>query len=500
MEEEELASYPVDPQRIAAMNAASLRAGAGGVQQSPLSSPQQAPAAAAMNPYGFRDAYAKIYSDLQSQAASKSAAQQEYLASLQKQEAALGQQGMSDYDRASMLFQAAGALGQPTRSGGLGETLGNLGTAMSGPLSKAAEAQRTRAQQLQQLQMARQKLGMEMAGTGGVDPGQALQLLKAQQDAQPKLGETERLLADKSLSPEDRARAIRATLKIDKETEKPEYRNIIRPDGSTMTVLSKNGIPHDPFTQQPIDLAKMNEEQQSSAASDRQSQALEYGVPILTADPYAALPQKDREKARLGRYQADTRVLQKQAEEVPDSTLRNEIMDYKRFSAYNQENQRTGPGWAALPNVTASAQNMKEIEARLTISSGKDLKGAASDRDVAMFGQAAPSLSKGPEANANVIKFGIMKTATELERRAFLRDYLAVNKTLEGADRKWDEYRNANPFFIYPPNVEPSKLDPSKLQENKSRLSYGDFFRQQRERGATPVTRNAQGQLVTGGQ
>ena len=184
MEEEELASYPVDPQRIAAMNAASLRAGAGGVQQSPLSSPQQAPAAAAMNPYGFRDAYAKIYSDLQSQAAAKSASQQEYLASLQKQEAALGQQGMSDYDRASMLFQAAGALGQPTRSGGLGETLGNLGTAMSGPLSKAAEAQRTRAQQLQQLQMARQKLGMEMAGTGGVDPGQALALLKAQQESE----------------------------------------------------------------------------------------------------------------------------------------------------------------------------------------------------------------------------------------------------------------------------------------------------------------------------
>lgn len=181
-------TYPVDPRRLAEMDAASRRVGAGGVQQSPLFNPQQAPAAAAMNPYGFRDAYAKIYSDLQSQAASKSAAQQEYLASLQKQEAALGQQGMSDYDRASMLFQAAGALGQPTRSGGLGETLGNLGTAMSGPLSKAAEAQRTRAQQLQQLQMARQKLGMEMAGTGGVDPGQALQLLKAQQESEAGKG------------------------------------------------------------------------------------------------------------------------------------------------------------------------------------------------------------------------------------------------------------------------------------------------------------------------
>jgi hypothetical protein len=136
----------------------------------------------------FQGPYQALYQQMQQQAQQKQKGQQEYLASLQKQEAALGQQGMSDYDRASMLFQAAGALGQPTRSGGLGETLGNLGAAMSGPLSKAAEAQRTRAQQLQQLQMARQKLGMEMAGTGGVDPGQALQLLKAQQDAETGKG------------------------------------------------------------------------------------------------------------------------------------------------------------------------------------------------------------------------------------------------------------------------------------------------------------------------
>jgi hypothetical protein len=130
---------------------------------------------------------------------------------------------MSDYDRASMLFQAAGALGQPTRSGGLGETLGNLGTAMSGPLSKAAEAQRTRAQQLQQLQMARQKLGMEMAGTGGVDPGQALQLLKAQQDQEeekPTPSEFERVIAQ--LSPQERARALRVKAGVEISPEKKE--------------------------------------------------------------------------------------------------------------------------------------------------------------------------------------------------------------------------------------------------------------------------------------
>jgi hypothetical protein len=448
----------------------------------------------------FKGPYQALYQRMQQDADAKRAAQQEYLASLQKQEGALSQVGMSDYDRASLLFQAAGALGQTTRSGGFGETLGNLGTAMAGPLSKQAEAQRARAQQLQQLQMARQKLGMEMAGTGGVDPGQALQLLKAQQDQEREPTEFDELLKRPELTDEQRRAAVLQKLGIRKEAEQEEYRNVVRPDGSTITILKKGNQTLDPMTRQPLDLGKIVEEQRASVDADRQSQALEYGVPILTVDPYAALPQKDKEKARLARYQSDTRVLQKLAEDAPDSILRNDIMDYKRFAALNLENQRTGPGWSSTPNLTTSSQNMKEIEARLTISAGKDLKGAASDRDVAMFGQSTPSLGKNPEANANAIKFGIMKNATELERRAFLRDYLAVNKTLESADRKWDEYRNANPFFIYPPNADLSKLDPSKLQENKNRLSYGDYFRQQRARGATPVTRNEQGQLVVGGQ
>jgi hypothetical protein len=453
-----------------------------------------------LNPYGFKDAYAKLYSDLQQQAQQKQKAQQAYLGALQQQEGALSQVGMSDYDKASMLFQAAGALGAPTRSGGFGETIGNLGTALAGPLSKQAEAQRQRQQQLQQLQLARQKMGMEMAGSGQPSVAETLQLLKAQQDQEREPTEFDELLKRPELTDEQRRAAVLQKLGIRKEAEQEEYRNVVRPDGSTITILKKGDQTLDPMTRQPLDLGKIVEEQRAAADTDRQSQALEFGVPLMTVDPYAALPQKDREKARLARYQADTRVLQRQADEVPDSVLRNEVLDYKRFGALNQENQRTGPGWNLTPEFTTSAQNMKEIEKRLTIAAGKDLKGAASDRDVAMFGQTVPSIGKNPEANANTIKFGIMKTATELERRAFLRDYLAVNKTLEGADRKWDEYRNANPFFIYPPNADLSKLDPEKLQENKNRLSYGDYFRQQRGRGATPVTRNEQGQLVVGGQ
>lgn len=195
IDDEEVPSYPVPPARMQQFDANSRAAGAGGVTGGgPLSQVQAPASAASTNPYSLKDAYAKLYSDLQAQAQQKSQSQQDYLASLKQQEGALTQAGMSDYDKAAMLFQAAGALGQTTRSGGFGETLGNLGTAMAGPLSKAAEAQRQRQQQLQQLQLARQKLAMEMAGTGTPSVSETLQLMKAQQDAEAnKGGETFKL-------------------------------------------------------------------------------------------------------------------------------------------------------------------------------------------------------------------------------------------------------------------------------------------------------------------
>jgi hypothetical protein len=194
IEDEEVPSYPVPQARMQQFQANSMAAGAGGVPSGgPLSqgATQAQPAAAgplSTSPYGLGGGYAQLYARAQQEAQERQKMQQAYLASLQQQEGALGQQGMSDYDKASMLFQAAGALGKTTRSGGFGETLGNLGEAMAGPLSKEAEKQRARAQQLQQLQLARQKLGMEMAGTGQPSVSDTLALMKAQQEAETGKG------------------------------------------------------------------------------------------------------------------------------------------------------------------------------------------------------------------------------------------------------------------------------------------------------------------------
>lgn len=477
---------------------------------------------AAANPFADNPMMAMIYKQMQQESAARRGALQSQMDIINKQAEQYGQKGMSDLDKASIFFQAAGALAAPTRSGALMESVGAAGSAVSGPLQKAAQADRDRQEKLMQLQMARAKLSAEMAGTGGVSPSNLLQLYKMQLEMQPKPSETERLL--QTLSPEERQAAVRSKLGITPqlgETERllqtlPEEERtaairkklgvgetegkpvpLTLSDGSTVTALFKDGKFYDPLTGKLFSEEQTISNRQQVAAADRKDQAIELGVPVEARDPFSNLPPKEREKARTARYNADTRLLQKQADEVPDAALRAEIGDYNRFVMLNNENQRTGPAWAKTGAWTATAQQMSEIEAKLKIAAGKDLKGAASDRDVAMFGQAVPSLSKDIKANANIARFGEMRARTELERRQFMRDYLAVNKNLDNADRLWQQYLNDNPFFKYPEGkFDPSKLKIDDLVRNDKRMSYQEYFRNKMGNRPTTVRRDASGALV----
>jgi hypothetical protein len=97
----------------------------------------------------------------------------------------------SNLEQAAMLMQAAGALSAPTRGGGTLESFGAAGTALAGPLMKQAQAERDRNEKLMQLQMAREKMGMEMS-SGNIGSAEMLKLYQMQQ-ASAKGGETFKL-------------------------------------------------------------------------------------------------------------------------------------------------------------------------------------------------------------------------------------------------------------------------------------------------------------------
>jgi hypothetical protein len=179
--------------------------------ESPLSNIQTPTPPLSQN-WSFEGAKEALMRDAQAKYASKQAE----MGMLDQQAQKYGASGMSDLDRASILFQAAGAFAAPTRGGGFMESLGAAGTAVSGPLQKAAQAERDRQDKMAQLQLARTKLAGEM-GTGGVSGADILALEKARLDSVRQPSEFDLLL--KQLDPADRPKALR--VKAGLETKKP---------------------------------------------------------------------------------------------------------------------------------------------------------------------------------------------------------------------------------------------------------------------------------------
>jgi len=148
-----------------------------------------------------------IYAALQQEAAARKQREQGILAQMQKREQEYAAQPKtSNLEQAAMLMQAAGALAAPTRGGGTLESFGAAGTALAGPLMKQAQAERDRNEKLMQLQMAREKMGMEMS-SGNINSADMLKLYQLQQAKVQQPSEFDRVLSQ--LSPEERAKAIR---------------------------------------------------------------------------------------------------------------------------------------------------------------------------------------------------------------------------------------------------------------------------------------------------
>ena len=110
---------------------------------------------------------------------------------------------------------------------------------------------------------------------------------------------------------------------------------------------------------------------------------------------------------------------------------------------------------------------LEAITAKLVPGVREPGSGAVSDADMRMFERATIGVDKPKQANA-AIAGGVIARAKNAEDYALFRQtYLEQNGTLQGADRHWKEYANANPIF------DPTAKTPAL---NKSRKSWREHF------------------------
>lgn len=111
-------------------------------------------------------------------------------------------------------------------------------------------------------------------------------------------------------------------------------------------------------------------------------------------------------------------------------------------------------GLYALPGAAEAAgalnpqiRRFMALTDQLTPAMRQGLPGAASDRDVAMFRSATPSMDKPREANLAAIAAGRAFAARQGDFAAFLEQYAIDNGTLLGAQELWNRYSAENPIF-----------------------------------------------------
>jgi hypothetical protein len=235
-----------------------------------------------------------------------------------------------------------------------------------------------------------------------------------------------------------------------------------RPDGSVAPIP---GGPEDPNAPAPAPAVAI-----TTPAGARVG---ELGVPVPDVDPFAGLTPTQRASMTANVRQEAIKKFSASREAVEQANTVNERLG--RFVQLLDEGLETGPMYKFPGAQTAaSALNPAFAEAlsivdMMTPLMRQGLPGAASDRDVAMFRGATVGVDKAPQANRNIAA-GLMASRQNLiERDQFEQAYFDQNKHLQGADRAWQKYLNANPIFDHDATKGSYVLNPN-------RVDWRDYF------------------------
>ena len=214
------------------------------------------------------------------------------------------------------------------------------------------------------------------------------------------------------------------------------------------------------------------------APDDRASLALELGAPVADRDPFANMSGTQADIFKRGLYQQADKKLNEMDDAA--STARNMARDMQRFLQLQKEVSMQGPIAGRVMALSSEAQEMDAITDKITPQMRQPGSGATSDFDAKMFRNSTVGRTKNEAANEAIGQAVILQTQNTSDRAQFMRDYLTVNGHLDGADRQWARYLNANPIF--------DPKSPQVPRLNAARVPYQQFFGGQ---GSAPAAAGA---------
>lgn len=175
------------------------------------------------------------------------------------------------------------------------------------------------------------------------------------------------------------------------------------------------------------------------------------GVPVPTVLPWAnQTNERDANKVKAAEAARGGKEIEKDIDSARKEAQTAEAA--KRFIELNERVDTGGPSdrWGPTRSVQSLGKEYAEMEAitaRLVPGMRDPGSGVSSDLDVRMFERGTVGVDKPRQTNVNIGKAIVARSQMAQDYADFRATYLEQNGTLQGADRHWKEYANANPIF-----------------------------------------------------
>jgi len=377
---------------------------------------------------------------------------------------------------------ASAALGAPTRTGGIGETFGNVSRALIDPLKEKEALDDEKEADTFKIDQA----------LGGVDQSEI----------------AARLEALKSRRADSAKMKVKALDVLGRRTPggpgaggKPgsEFGKLAA-DSLGAKAYLENGD-YSPAYFAEIERLKAADKKRRDATAgvdsgdvdvnDTVAAASELGLPVLTLDPFRGLGTKTKaaRQTRLEKEAADKLAA------MSDATTGSPqaIQDAEQYIALNKNTStggvnRVGDVLGEIPGVGGAlkkgvdtltslgddnAQMMDALTNKLTPAMRPVGSGSTSNFEQQMYRGATLNRSNNRAVNENIANSIIALHKRMLEQRAFYQDFKSLYGHLEGADRYWREYIEANPIF----DPKLAIKDDGTFRLNPNRQSYKEYFK-----------------------